>query len=51
MNKGYLILENGMIFPGERIGSLRDAVGELVFTDGHVGYPETLTDPAMPGRS
>ena len=50
VSKAYLILENGEIFEGERIGSDRDTVGELVFTTGMVGYTETLTDPSYAGQ-
>ena len=50
MEKAYLVLENGMYFEGERIGSKRDSIGELVFTTGMVGYLETLTDPSYAGQ-
>ncbi len=46
----YLVLENGAVFEGRRFGADGDTVGELVFTTGMVGYPETLTDPAYAGR-
>lgn len=50
MEKAYLVLENRDVFEGYRIGSHRDSVGELVFTTGMVGYPETLTDPSYAGQ-
>ena len=50
MEKAYLVLSNGMIFPGERIGAAGETVGELVFTTGVVGYLETLTDPSYAGQ-
>lgn len=50
MKKAYLVLENGKVFEGERIGAAGEAVGELVFTTGVVGYLETLTDPAYTGQ-
>lgn len=50
MKKGYLILANGMVFEGERFGAEADAIGELVFTTGMVGYLETLTDPSYAGQ-
>lgn len=50
MEKAYLVLSNGMTFPGTRIGAAGDAVGELVFTTGMVGYLETLTDPSYAGQ-
>ena len=46
----YLILSNGRVFQGTRIGAPGDSVGELVFTTGMVGYPETLTDPSYAGQ-
>lgn len=46
----FLILENGDVYEGRRIGSRRDAVGELVFTTGMVGYLETITDPSYYGQ-
>ena len=50
MQKGYLILENGQVFPGVRCGAPENAVGELVFTTGMTGYLETLTDPSYYGQ-
>ena len=50
MQKGYLILENGQVFPGMRCGAETEAVGELVFTTGMTGYLETLTDPSYYGQ-
>lgn len=46
----YLILENGEIFEGKRIGAPGDSLGELVFTTGMTGYLETLTDPSYAGQ-
>ena len=46
----YLVLENGKVFRGKRIGSLKDSLGELVFTTGMEGYLETLTDPSYAGQ-
>ena len=48
--KAYLILENGMVFTGTRIGSPAESTGELVFTTGVVGYMETLSDPSYAGQ-
>ena len=50
MKKGYLILEDGQAFEGLRFGGEADALGELVFTTGVVGYVETLTDPSYAGQ-
>ena len=47
----YLVLGNGSVFEGKRIGYQTSAtVGELVFTTGMVGYLETLTDPSYAGQ-
>ena len=46
----YLVLGNGMVFEGLRIGAPVDRVGELVFTTGMGGYLETLTDPSYYGQ-
>lgn len=48
--KAYLVLENGQIFEGERIGAQVSTVGELVFNTGMVGYIETLTDQRYSGQ-
>ena len=46
----YLVLSNGAIFEGLRIGAPVERIGELVFTTGMVGYLETLTDPSFYGQ-
>ena len=46
----YLVLSNGAVFEGERIGAPGDSLGELVFTTGVIGYLETLTDPSYAGQ-
>ena len=47
----YLVLGNGSVFEGKRIGYQTSAtIGELVFTTGMVGYLETLTDPSYAGQ-
>ncbi len=50
MEKAYLVLSNGMVFQGQRIGAAPESTGELVFTTGMVGYLETLTDPSYAGQ-
>ena len=50
MKKGFLVLSNGRVFEGTRIGFDGDTRGELVFTTGVVGYTETLTDPSYFGQ-
>lgn len=50
MEKAYLVLENGDVFEGTRLGAPVDSVGELVFNTGMSGYIETLTDPSYYGQ-
>lgn len=48
---GYLVLENGEIFEGERIGDITvDTACEVVFNTGMAGYLETFTDPSYAGQ-
>lgn len=44
--KAWLLLEDGTIYEGYGLGSSEDAIGELVFNTGVVGFQEILTDPA-----
>ena len=48
--KSYLILENGEIFDGERIGVNADAIFEVVFNTSMTGYLEIFTDPSYSGQ-
>lgn len=48
--KAQLILENGIILEGEHFGYPRSSSGEIVFSTGMVGYPESLTDPSYYGQ-
>ena len=50
MRKAYLVLADGSVYEGQGFGAETDAVGELVFTTGMVGYIETLTDPSYAGQ-
>lgn len=50
MKKMYIVLEDGHIFEGKGYGTTNEAVGELVFTTGVVGYIETITDAAYYGQ-
>ena len=50
MEKAYLVLENGEVFEGTRLGAACDTMGELVFNTGMSGYLETLTDPSYYGQ-
>ncbi len=48
--KACLVLSNGAVFEGRRIGAEGSSIGELVFTTGMTGYLETLTDPSYCGQ-
>lgn len=50
MKKAAIVLSNGAVFEGRRIGAEGVASGELVFTTGMVGYIETLSDPSFYGQ-
>lgn len=47
----HLILENGSVFKG-MVPQWQDGIsfGEVVFTTGMTGYPESLTDPSYAGQ-
>ena len=47
---GYLILENGEVFEGERIGAHKDVICEVVFNTSMAGYLEIFTDPSYAGQ-
>ena len=47
---GYLVLENGDIFEGQRIGFIKDTICEVVFNTSMAGYPEVFTDPSYCGQ-
>lgn len=47
---GKLILKDGTIFVGNSFGYGEARSGELVFSTGMVGYPESLTDPSYKGQ-
>jgi carbamoyl-phosphate synthase small subunit len=47
---GTLFLADGTRFDGVGFGSPQRRVGEVVFTTGMVGYPESLTDPSYRGQ-
>src|SRR3989338_8343929 len=48
--KGRLVLEDGTVYEGYSFGSSASKAGEVVFTTGMVGYPESLTDPSFRGQ-
>ena len=45
-----LVLEDGTIYYGESFGFNQSISGEVVFSTGMVGYPESLTDPSYSGQ-
>ncbi len=48
--KGFLVLQNGMVFEGRRFGAPGEVTAEICFTTGMTGYLETLTDPSYHGQ-
>jgi carbamoyl-phosphate synthase small subunit len=48
--KGVLILEDGSQYAGTLFGACVSTAGEMVFSTGMVGYPESLTDPSYAGQ-
>ncbi|MDA8443029.1 MAG: glutamine-hydrolyzing carbamoyl-phosphate synthase small subunit [Peptococcaceae bacterium] len=48
--KAALVLENGLVFPGESLGLTGEVMGEVVFNTGMTGYQEVLTDPSYAGQ-
>ena len=48
--QGTLVLEDGSRLRGQSFGYEGSVAGELVFTTGMVGYPESLTDPSYRGQ-
>ncbi|MCL5438864.1 MAG: glutamine-hydrolyzing carbamoyl-phosphate synthase small subunit [Patescibacteria group bacterium] len=47
---GKLIFEDGSVFEGKSFGFEKSTAGEVVFSTGMVGYPESLTDPSYKGQ-
>jgi carbamoyl-phosphate synthase small subunit len=45
-----LILEDGSQYEGYSFGAEVSSAGEIVFTTGMMGYPESLTDPSFTGQ-
>ncbi len=45
-----LLLSDGTVFEGEPFGATVDTDGEVVFSTGMVGYPESMTDPSFRGQ-
>ena len=51
IRRGCLVLENGTVFYGKRLGAMRNVIAETVFATGMNGYLETLTDPSYYGQA
>jgi carbamoyl-phosphate synthase small subunit len=47
---GRLVLEDGTEYQGYAFGRIKPCSGEVVFTTGMTGYPQTLTDPSYCGQ-
>src|SRR5204863_7356757 len=45
-----LVLDDGTIFEGMGFGAITPVSGEVVFSTGIVGNPESLTDPSYRGQ-
>ncbi len=50
MHTIYLTLEDCSVWQGIGFGSNAEISGEVVFTTGMIGYPESLTDPSYKGQ-
>ncbi|MFZ6034685.1 MAG: glutamine-hydrolyzing carbamoyl-phosphate synthase small subunit [Patescibacteria group bacterium] len=48
--KAKLVLKDGKMFEGNSFGYEGASAGELVFSTGMMGYPESLTDPSYEGQ-
>ncbi len=48
--KGYLVLENGRVFPGRLLNDCRMAGGEVVFSTAMISYQDIITDPSYYGQ-
>lgn len=48
--KATLVLQDGTTFEGTSFGAEVSTPGEVVFSTGMVGYPESLTDPSYAGQ-
>ncbi|MCZ6538396.1 MAG: glutamine-hydrolyzing carbamoyl-phosphate synthase small subunit [Chloroflexi bacterium] len=46
----YLILEDGSVYAGQRLGAEAETTGEVVFNTSMTGYQEMLTDPSYGGQ-
>ena len=48
---GFLLLEDGTLFPGQLYGGPTVTVAEVVFTTNMTGYQEVFTDPSFRGQT
>lgn len=49
-DRAFLVLEDGAVFAGLRLGAARAAQGEVVFTTSMTGYQEVISDPSYRGQ-
>ncbi|MBR3258572.1 MAG: glutamine-hydrolyzing carbamoyl-phosphate synthase small subunit, partial [Eggerthellaceae bacterium] len=45
-----LVLEDGCVFSGRRVGASGEVFGEICFNTALEGYPEVITDPSYAGQ-
>ncbi|NQU96869.1 MAG: carbamoyl phosphate synthase small subunit, partial [Chloroflexi bacterium] len=45
-----LVLEDGTVYEGRRLGAVGEAVGEVVFNTAMTGHQEMFTDPSYCGQ-
>jgi carbamoyl-phosphate synthase small subunit len=50
LRQARLVLEDGSEYAGWSFGKPRSQAGEVVFTTGMAGYPQSLTDPSFRGQ-
>ncbi|MDR2510094.1 MAG: carbamoyl-phosphate synthase (glutamine-hydrolyzing) small subunit, partial [Spirochaetaceae bacterium] len=48
--EAVLVLEDGSEYAGFAFGKAVSVTGEVVFTTGMTGYPQSLTDPSFKGQ-
>jgi len=49
-SRAWIVLEDGTVHEGRAFGYPKNTLGEVVFTTGMVGYPQSLTDPSYRGQ-
>jgi len=50
MTTTKFVLEDGSVYSGISFGYQKSVAGEVVFSTGMIGYPESLTDPFYKGQ-